>query len=316
VIAAAIIGLGRWGRTLVGSVQGKSNRLRFTRAIVRSPEPHCDFAAAHGLGLSEDYDAVLADGGIDAVVIATPHSLHVDQVVAAAAAGKHVFCEKPLSLDTAEAGRAVTACATAGVVLGIGTDKRFHPAVGELIRLAKTGELGQPIHLEAHFSNEVAGSFSAWRFSPGESPAGGLTGTGIHMLDILIELAGPVHRVQAQLVSHKPPPDPLDSLAVLLAFESGIGGTLAMVRSTPGFVRTHVFARDGSVEMVDFTALMLRRRGQEPQRLTFAPVDTVRVNLDGFAEAAMGVNPYPITTRQILATAAASQAIVEAVKVR
>lgn len=314
MIDAAIVGLGRWGRTLVGSVQGKSGRLRFTRGVVRSTGAHRDFAETHGFALTDDLGEALADPGIDAVVLATPHSLHCVQTIAAAAAGKHVFCEKPLSLIKAEAARAIAACEAAGVVLGVGTDKRFYPALRELARLASAGELGRIVHLEAHFSNEVAGSFSEWRFSAAESPAGGLTGTGIHMLDALIELAGPVRRVQALLLSHKPPPDPLDSLSVLLEFEAGISGILAAVRSTPAFTRVHAFGRHASAEMLGRTDLILRRSGAEPQHLIFPPVDTVRVNLEAFADAVAGAAPYPIPTSQMLATIAAFEAIAKGAK--
>jgi predicted dehydrogenase len=314
MIDAAIVGLGRWGRILVASVQGKSDRLRFTRAVVRNPELHRDFARAHGLVPAIEFEAVLADPSITAVVLATPHSLHRAEIIAAAAAGKHVFCEKPLTLRKAEAAQAIAACEKVGAVLGVGTDKRFHPAPSELIRLAKGGELGRIIHLEAHFSNEVAGSFSEWRFLPEESPAGGLTGTGIHMLDALIELAGPVRRVQTLLISHKAPPDPLDSLSVLLEFKAGISGILAAVRSTPMFTRLHAFARHASAEMLGRTELVLRRSGVEPQHLSFAPIDTVRVNLEAFADAVTGAAPYPIATSQILATIAAFEAIVNAVQ--
>ena len=146
------------------SVQGKSDRLRFTRAVVRSPEPHRGFAAASGLAVTNDFAKVLDDPGVTAVVLATPHSLHCGQIIAAASAGKHVFCEKPLTLTRTEAVRAIKACEAAGVVLGVGTDKRFYPALRELVRLVKGGDLGEMIHLEAHFSNEVAGGFSQWRF--------------------------------------------------------------------------------------------------------------------------------------------------------
>jgi predicted dehydrogenase len=313
MITAAIAGLGRWGRTLVAAVQGKSERLRFIRAVVRDPAPHRDFAQAHGLALTGDFADALGDPAVDALVLATPHSLHCAQVIAAATAGKHVFCEKPLSLTTAEAARAIAACEAAGVVLGIGTDKGFYPVLRELVRLVRTGELGPLLHLEAHFSNEVAGSFSQWRFSPAESPAGGLTGTGIHMLDALVELAGPVRRAEAVLLTHKPPPDPLDSLSVLLEFESGISGMLAAVRSTPMFTRLHAFGRHTSAEMLGRTELVLRQSGQEPQHLSFVPVDTVRVNLEAFADAAAGGARYPIPRAQILATVAATEAIIDAV---
>jgi predicted dehydrogenase len=229
MIEAAIVGLGRWGRTLVAAAAG-SAKLRFTRAVSRDPARHRDFAAGHRLELVQGFEAVLADPRIEAVVLATPHSLHCAEIIAAAAAGKAVFCEKPLCLEEAEAARAIAACERAGVVLGTGTDKRFFPAFQELLRLKRTGALGEIAHIEAHFSNEVAGGFAGWRLVPEESPAGGMTGTGIHMLDAMIALAGPVRRVQAQLLTKKPPPDPLDAIAALIEFDSGVSGTLAAVR--------------------------------------------------------------------------------------
>src|ERR1700761_9252880 len=166
MIDAAIVGLGRWGKTLVEAVQGKSEKIRFTRAVSRAE--------------------ALADRSIKAVVLATPHTQHVDEVVAAAGAGKHVFCEKPLALTRDGTARAAAACEKAGIVLGIGTDKRYFPAIAEAIRLVDSGELGPLLHVEGNFSNEVAAGFAAWRASLEETPAGGMTGTGIHILDALI----------------------------------------------------------------------------------------------------------------------------------
>jgi len=314
MIDAAIVGLGRWGRTLVDAVQGNSDRLRFTHAVSRDPGRLRDFAAGHGLKLVGELAPVLADRTIDAVVLATPHLLHCDQTIAVASAGKAVFCEKPLTLTKTDAARAVDACHKAGVVLGIGTDKRFFPSLRELLRLVKDGELGKILHLEAHFSNEVAGTASEWRYSLEESPAGGMTGTGIHMLDALVALAGPVRRVQALLLSHKPPPDPHDSLSALLEFASGVSATLAMVRSTPAYFRLHAFGREASAEALGRTDLVLRRSGAEPCHLSLQPVDSVRANLEAFAEAVAGVAPYPIPTSEMLDTIAAFEAITEAAK--
>src|SRR5262249_2259001 len=158
-------GLGRWGKTLVEAVQGKSDRLRFSRAVSRDPEPLRGFAASHRIELVDELAAVLLDPRVDAVVLATPHSPHPPPILPGRKAGKAVFCEKPLTLKKADAADAIAACRSAGVVLGIGTDKRFFPALRELERLVKSGELGRVIHLEAHFSNEVAGSFSEWRYA-------------------------------------------------------------------------------------------------------------------------------------------------------
>ena len=118
-------------------------------------------------------------------------------------------------------------------------------------------------------------------------------------------------RIRARLIAHKPAPDPHDTLSVLLEFEAGISGMLAAVRSTPMFWRVHVFGRDGSAEALGRTELVLRKSGKEPQHLSFQPVDSVRANLEAFADAAAGRVPYPISTREMVDVVAAFEAIVK-----
>src|ERR1700730_1843724 len=98
MIDAAIVGLGRWGKTLVDAVQGNSEGLRFTGGSARDPDQPRDFAAQNRLDLVGGTEPVLADRSIEAVVLATPHSLHCEQIIAVAAARKAVFCEKPVTL--------------------------------------------------------------------------------------------------------------------------------------------------------------------------------------------------------------------------
>jgi predicted dehydrogenase len=314
LVDAAIVGLGRWGRTLVEAVQGKSEKIRFTRAVSRDPAQHRDFLEAQHLLAGTSLDEVLADRSIKAVVLATPHTRHVGEVCAVAAAGKAVFCEKPLALTKEGAARAVGACREAGVVLGIGTDKRYFPAIAEVIRLADSGELGTLIHVEGNFSNEVAAGFAAWRGSLEETPAGGMTGTGIHVLDALARIAGPVRRTHAQLLSLKPGPDPWDSLSVMLEFASGVGGTLAAVRSTPTYLRVQAFGRTGSAEAVSRNDVIIRKSGAEPIRLKLQGADSVRVNLEHFADAVAGVAPFPVSPEQILNVTNAFVAIADTVR--
>jgi predicted dehydrogenase len=314
MIDAAIVGLGRWGRTLVNSVQGKSEKIRFTHAVTRDPSRHADYLREQHLEPVTDYAAMLADPSIDAVVLATPHTHHVDAVVAASGAGKAVFCEKPLALTRDGTARAVEACAKASVVLGIGTDKRYFPAIAEVIRLVDSAGLGPLLHVEGNFSNEVAAGFAAWREDKTETPAGGMTGTGIHILDALIRIAGPVRRIHAQLLAQKPGPDPHDTVAVLLEFASGSGGMLAAVRSTPNFLRIHAFCRNGSVEALSRTEVVVRKSGLEPERQKLSGPDSVMTNLETFADAVAGIAPYPIPPKQIVNVTNSFIAISEAVQ--
>src|SRR5262249_5802182 len=132
MINAAICGLGRWGQALVTAVQGKSNRIRFIRSVVRDPERARDFTCQHGLTSATALAEVAADPQVDAVFLATPHSLHVEQVLAVAKAGKPVWCEKPLALTRVDAVRAVAACQHAGVPLGCGYNRRCFSSMREL----------------------------------------------------------------------------------------------------------------------------------------------------------------------------------------
>jgi len=109
MINAGIVGLGWWGKNLVEAVQGKSEHIRFTRGACRDPRPVAGFAERHKLALASSLQELLADDRVEAVVLATPHSLHAEQIVAVAQAARPVLCEKPLALTRADAARAIDA---------------------------------------------------------------------------------------------------------------------------------------------------------------------------------------------------------------
>src|ERR1051326_303723 len=132
MVRAAIVGVGRGGRALVGAIQGKSETIRFVAGHNRTRAHAEAFCAEHGVALKDSLDDLLADSAIDAVVFATPHSEHGPQVERAAAAGKHVMMEKPFTLDRGSAERALEAAARAGIVLGVAYPRRFHPGMREL----------------------------------------------------------------------------------------------------------------------------------------------------------------------------------------
>ena len=300
MLDAAIVGLGRWGRTLVDSVR-QSDRIRFIREVDPALAPKSRLADA------------LVDPAVQAIVLATPHSLHREQVVASAKAGKHVFCEKPLALRTAEARAMVAACRRAGVVLGVGHNRRFWPAMRELKRLIAEDRLGRVLHVEGHNSNENSNRvIGGWRTQPAESPGGGLTGAGLHVLDAFVSLCGPVRRVSARLTTHREGIPPLDTLCALYEFAGGTSGTLGTVRATPFYWRVHVFGTAGSAEVLGETDLVLRLSGRTPERITLEPQDSVRAELEAFADAAEGRAAYPILLDEMLATVAAFEATVRA----
>lgn len=311
MIDAGIVGLGWWGKNLVDAVQGKSERIRFVRGACRNHAPVAAFADRHGLPLSTSLADLMADQRVQAVVLATPHSLHTEQIVAVAAAGKPVMCDKPLALTRADAARAIEACRRDGVILALGENHRFWPNMQAMKRVVASGDLGEPMHVEGHASNLNAGlHFGAWRHDEAESPGGGLTGPGVHVLDAIIHLMGPVQSVYAQLVSRKPPPDPTDMLSAMFNFASGATGLFATLRSTQDYRRVHVFGREGSVEALGDTELVIRRRGQPVQHLQFGRIDSLRAELEAFADAIEGRATYPITETEMLDTITAFEALV------
>ena len=315
MIDAVIVGLGRWGRALVESVQGKSERLRFVLGVEPDAGIARDFASRHRFKLSPGYAEALADPALGAVVLATPHSLHLEQVLAAARAGKPVFCEKPLALTKSDAKKMLEACERAGVVIGVGHNRRWWPAMRELKRIVDSGELGTLLHLEGHNSNENSDQVTGgWRTLPAESPGGGMTGAGLHALDAMVALAGPVARVRAQLLARKPPPAPLDSVSAMLEFESGASGLLATVRATPFYWRVHAFGSRGNAEALGETELVLRMSGKPARRIPLEPADSLRAELEAFADAVEKRAPFPVAPAQMLQTVAAFEAVIRALE--
>jgi len=315
MINAAIIGLGWWGKNIVQCVQGKSAKLRFVHGVSKEIDAALPIAEAHGFRLSDDLETALADPQVEAVVLATPHSLHADQIVRVAGAGKPVFCEKPLSLKRADAERAIAAVRKAGVPIGVGQNKRFWPSMVELRRVVATGILGRIMHIEGHYSNENSGlHFSAWRDSPGESPGGGMTGTGIHLLDAFVGLGGAVAEVKAQVVSFRPGHDPRDAASVMFRFANGLSGYFGLVRASPFYWRVQVFGDEGSAEAIGEAEVVVRTRGGKVERREFPKVDSILAEFDAFADAVAGRNPYPITPAEMVNTIDAFEAITQSMQ--
>lgn len=314
MIHAAIAGLGRWGRNLVEAAHGHTG-LKIVRAVEPDIEGARDFCRQHRLELTDNLDAILADSAIDAVLLATPHSQHPVQVIACAAARKQVFCEKPLALSRADALRMFGACREAGVLLAVGHNRRFWPSMRALRDIVANGELGTILHVEGHNSNENSAKITAgWRLSQEESPGGGLTGAGLHVLDALVSMLGPVRRVYAQLRQHEAGPPPLDTALMTLDFANGVTGTLATVRTSPFYWRVHVFGTKGSAEVLDERNLVLRHSGGEPQRKTYPAIDVLQAELDAFADAIEKHRPFPVPEADVLATLSAFEAALQSMR--
>ena len=253
MIDAAVAGLGWWGQHVVRRLAG-SEHLRIVKAV-ETNDARAPFAAEHGLAFAGDLAEALGDPGIDAVILCTPHALHTAQVLACAAARKHVFCEKPLALTRADAERSVAACNAAGVVLGIGHERRYEPAIVEVRRLIRDGVLGTVMHVEANFNHDKLADVPAgdWRTLPQDAPAAGMTAMGIHLSDLFVDLLGPASEAFAATASRVAYPDTGDVVSALIRFESGATGYLNAILVTPHYLCLTVFGSQAWVEVVNAT---------------------------------------------------------------
>ena len=313
----AIVGLGRWGKVLVDSVQGKSEKVRFGVAVTRDPAAAEAYCSPKGIRAIPSLDAALADPEIDGIVLATPHSRHGDEVIACAKAGKAVFVEKPFTLTRETAARALEAASKAGIIVAAGHNRRWLLPIVELKRMIEAGELGTILHVETNFSGNAVGRYTkeAWRVATGESPAGGLAGSGIHQIDAVIHLVAPISEVYAVSVAriHDVPLD--DTTMITFRLADGATASLLTMTATAATYRLQVFGTKGKVQ-IDGSA---EKRGSETMEITsvsgersirqYAPLDIERAELEAFADAIAGKAPYPISFAEILNGVAAFEAV-------
>jgi len=328
MITAAVVGLGWWGRTLVESVQG-SDFIRFVAGATRTVSPEVKtFADTYKLRLAENFDALLKDSNVQAVVLCTPHSMHTRQVVAAAQAGKHVFCEKPFALSKSDAERAVDATRKAGVTLGLGYNRRFHPEMTKLRDRIRSASLGVLMHVEATmtFPNALMLKPTQWRANREETPCGGLTPMGVHAIDGMIDLCGAIDQVYCQSFRRAVEIDSDDTTSILFRMKAGMSGYLGTLTATgPGF-SFQVFGSKGWVRLEGMTHVAGASSEERRTRLfgtcKFQPakgdaevwqaetLDAGRTTLEAFAKAASGGTAFPIPLDQMIHGAAVTEAVI------
>jgi predicted dehydrogenase len=314
MLNAAIIGLGWWGQRLVQSVDG-SRLIRFSRGVSLEPDTVRSFGFQHGLSVDKSYEDVLADRMIDTVVLATPHTRHRTHVEAAAAARKHVFCEKPFALSRSDAEAALAACRRAEVTVGVGHHFRLMPSMVALRELVTSGALGTVMHVEGNYSHDWLANqpLAHWRTAKEESRAGGMTGMGIHVLDAFAYLFGPMRRVSALSKQRTLRMPAGDTTAALIEFSSGVTATLATTLKTPFIWRIAVHGSDARAESVSETRLIAQRPGQEAEVKDFPSNNHLGMNLENFAAAALGQREFPIDHAGIVHTVAALEAVFRSV---
>jgi predicted dehydrogenase len=322
VIKAAIIGLGWWGQTILKTLSNGT----VIRPVLGVDPLDSARAAATALGVetAPRFEDALAKSNVDAVILCTPQQHHAEQIVAAAQSGRHVFCEKPLCTTAAEAKTAIAAVKKAGVQLGIGHERRFEPAVIDMRKRLASGEFGNPLLLEGNFSQDkfLKLPHDNWRLSKSENPAGPLSATGIHMVDLSIALLGRPVGVWARLATLGSDFANGDTLSITMAFESGATAMLGAVLATPFMGRLALLGSKGWMEIRDRSHpenstgwdVTSVHRDQAPTITFYAPHPAVRDNLEAFGRAALWQAPYPVTLDEMLLNVRSFEAIQRSVK--
>jgi predicted dehydrogenase len=318
-LRVALVGLGWWGRKMVAVLKGASSELDIVCAVEPDPSARA-FCDENGIDLEPDLDAALARPDVEAVILATPHSLHEEQIEKAAAAGKHIFCEKPLAMTKAGAEKAVNLCREAQLVLGMGHERRFEPPIAEMLQAAADGKLGRILQVEANFSHDkfLTLDKSNWRLSAAQAPAAGMTATGIHLTDLAVKLLGAARdvRVACETLASEFPQG--DTLSAHIRFKEGGTAYVSATLVTPFMSRFAVFGTTGWIEIRDKAHLEAPAGWVVTSAWTGTPIDVaevepaepVRDNLVAFADAVRGRRPYPISGEEMINNIAVLEAIV------
>ncbi|MGH7117729.1 MAG: Gfo/Idh/MocA family protein [Acetobacteraceae bacterium] len=318
-VGIALVGVGWWGRKMLSVLERASDDIRVVRAI----EPNLDavraICAEKSIALTADYDDALNDPTVEAVVLATPHALHEAGIEAAVAAGKHVFCEKPLALKKAGAERATTLCREAGLVLGMGHERRWEPPIAGMLAKADAGELGRIQQIEANFSHDKFLSLARnnWRLNAEQAPAGGMTATGIHLLDLSVRLLGPAESVLCicqRLASDLPQGD---TVAAYVRFRGGGTSYVSASLANPFISRFAVFGSKGWIDIRDKAHVeapagwVVTSASADGSIIVVEvpPAEPVKDNLVAFARAVRQAEPYPITSEQLVDDIALLEAV-------
>lgn len=284
------LGLGWWGSELADAAR-KSGRAEIVSCFARSEPGRLEFAEKHDCRSAGSLDEFLSDPEIEGVLIATSHQSHRPLIEEAAAAGKHVFVEKPLTTTVADGRASVAAARDAGVLLQVGHQRRRMAANRRIKSMLDSGDLGDVETVIAHQSipNGFRMAAEAWRWDPEQSPLGSMTSLGIHMIDTMHYFVGPIRAVSAFTRAGRS--HPIDEATVLaLAFESGALGTLTTSFFTPSVNAISVFGTEAAAYSAGGGSdLQVQATGDDDRKdVALEPIDAVVDQLAEFASAIRG----------------------------
>jgi predicted dehydrogenase len=240
-----------------------------------------------------DWRALVADAELHAVYIATPVHVHAEQTIAAAEAGKHVLCEKPLAMSAVECDRMLAACRTNGVKLGVAYYRRFYPAVMRVKAIVESGEIGAPVFAQMNafeYFDPPPNHPRAWLLQPSIAGGGPMMDFGCHRIEVLVNLFGSQVRQTAAVTANVAFDRSVeDTAAVLLQFESGPCASVTVTHASHERQDTlHVFGTRGSIHVDDLNAGSMRVQADGSRIEVHPPVANVHLPLvEDFVDAVL-----------------------------
>jgi predicted dehydrogenase len=317
MIKAGVVGLGWWGQLLARSVND-SKKINITSGFTRTPSNASDFITETGIKLYKEYEQLLNDKSIDAIILATPHSMHVEQIKLAAEHKKHIYVEKPIALTLKETRTALGAARTAGVEIAVGFQRRCHPSMIAALDAVRNGKIGRVLHVEGHQSAPGLRIYKegSWRQAREEQPAGGMTGMGIHLLDGMVSVLGAVEDVTVKSKKILQNNDSIldDMTSVLLMFETGTTGYIGTSIATSGYFSLRFFGENGVVEVRNPD---LGEFVYTDQTAKIEVTENKGFNMEGaslglFADQITGSGSFPVSDKEVLYSSGALEKIIAA----
>ncbi len=290
-VRVAAVGMGWWSDVLADAIV-RSGKLEIAACFSRSADKRGAFARKYRCRAAASYQEILADPEIEAIVNTTPNDAHLETTLAAAKAGKHVFLDKPIANTVADARALTEACRAAGVVLALGYQRRRESQFRWIRQQIDAGALGKLVNAEANISRDRLGKIDlgSWRYTAAGMPGGVMLQIGIHYVDVLEYLMGPIRAVSGSFVRLVLPGDNPDVASMILEHESGALSTLnASYASASEFYLVNIYGKDATVFYDRHTGMRMLRRGSDAAiQIPFTSNDTFVEELEEFAAAVRG----------------------------
>jgi predicted dehydrogenase len=319
MIKAGVVGLGWWGQLLARSVND-SKKINITSGFTRTPSNASDFITETGIKLYKEYEQLLNDKSIDAIILATPHSMHVEQIKLAAEHKKHIYVEKPIALTLKETRTALGAARTAGVEIAVGFQRRCHPSMIAALDAVRNGKIGRVLHVEGHQSAPGLRIYKegSWRQAREEQPAGGMTGMGIHLLDGMVSVLGAVEDVTVKSKKILQNNDSIldDMTSVLLTFETGTTGYIGTSIATSGYFSLRFFGENGVVEVrnPDLGEFIYTDQTAKIEVTENKGFNMEGASLELFADQITGSGSFPVSDKDVMYSSGALEKIIAAAR--